>query len=603
MIVWLAPLFLLGLAGLAVPILLHLRRRRMEKRVAFGAMMFLEESPPPPKQRRRLEDWWLLLLRCLALALVVLAFAWPAWRSVSDAAQGEQRRVILIDRSASMQGEPMEEAKALARSLGGEAFWTFDGTAQEVVDLEQVKAGAASGSPLEAVERVLLDLEEEEGAEIHLISDFQRGNRPETLTDLMLPRGVAVRLHRVGVDVAPEPYLQAVGGSREVEGGREWTVLVANPGPEQVELVLELSTGTQEPVTLEAGEQRVVPLVVPAEQRELEVNLAGRDGIGTRTWFAEPRQPEVTVAWLSEAASNDVSGPTFYLTRALRTPGPFRVRIEETVDQASVVLVNRTLTAEETALGEKAAVVLLPRDGAMLESFAPFVPGLQQVGEADVPERGWRMTRIRYDDPMFAPFREVPYADFSKIAFWRARTAEFSGGEVVAGFAGGEPAIVRFDGEQRVWLWLSTWEPIDSQLARSTKFVPLLYSLIEEAAEVRGGRGVFPVGEPIPAGWPGEGERLEEPGITRDAEGAPQFVGLVPMEELDGSRLTSEEVEALEAVWDSGVATDQESFFALRESMRSYDWWRWCILVAGLLLLAETWLAGQKPRGRMKEAQ
>jgi len=47
---------------------------------------------------------------------------------------------------------------------------------------------------------------------------------------------------------------------------------------------------------------------------------------------------------------------------------------------------------------------------------------------------------------------------------------------------GGDPAIlVRTLGKGRVVLLASGWHPADSQLALSTKFVPLLYGWLEAA--------------------------------------------------------------------------------------------------------------------------
>ena len=74
---FLAPLFLAGLAALALPVLLHLRKNRPKETVAFSSLMFFEDHPPITKRRSRLQDILLLVLRCVALALLVLAFARP----------------------------------------------------------------------------------------------------------------------------------------------------------------------------------------------------------------------------------------------------------------------------------------------------------------------------------------------------------------------------------------------------------------------------------------------------------------------------------------------------------------------------------------------
>lgn len=74
---WLAPLWLAGFAALAVPILIHLRRRRLGPRVRVGSIRHLAGSATPRARRLRLRDLWLLALRLIILALLVCALAEP----------------------------------------------------------------------------------------------------------------------------------------------------------------------------------------------------------------------------------------------------------------------------------------------------------------------------------------------------------------------------------------------------------------------------------------------------------------------------------------------------------------------------------------------
>ena len=71
---FLTPLFLIGLAGLAVPVLLHLIQRERKQVVQFPSLMFLRRIPYQSVRRRRIRNWLLLLMRAAALALIVFAF-------------------------------------------------------------------------------------------------------------------------------------------------------------------------------------------------------------------------------------------------------------------------------------------------------------------------------------------------------------------------------------------------------------------------------------------------------------------------------------------------------------------------------------------------
>ena len=98
------PWMLLGLAGIALPIMAHLLSRRRFDVVEWGAMQFLN---PSRKTRRRLklEELLLLLLRIGLISLIVLAVTRPivpsGWFSGYHSA-GSRTVVLVIDGSNSM---------------------------------------------------------------------------------------------------------------------------------------------------------------------------------------------------------------------------------------------------------------------------------------------------------------------------------------------------------------------------------------------------------------------------------------------------------------------------------------------------------------------
>src|SRR5829696_2353067 len=119
----LTPLFLLGLAGLAVPVIIHLIQRERKNVVAFPSLMFLRRIPYQSVNRRRIRNWPLLLLRLAALTLLVLAFTRPFLRRdalAAAAAGGAREVVILLDRSYSLgYGDRWQRAVAAARNVIG----------------------------------------------------------------------------------------------------------------------------------------------------------------------------------------------------------------------------------------------------------------------------------------------------------------------------------------------------------------------------------------------------------------------------------------------------------------------------------------------------
>ena len=94
---------LFGLAAISIPIIIHWLNRFQVKEVTWAAMRFLKESIERNQRRLQLEDILLLLLRCLLIALLVLALSRPSWQSgIHTSSSYSVTGVIIIDDSYSM---------------------------------------------------------------------------------------------------------------------------------------------------------------------------------------------------------------------------------------------------------------------------------------------------------------------------------------------------------------------------------------------------------------------------------------------------------------------------------------------------------------------
>ncbi|HEX5436148.1 MAG TPA: BatA and WFA domain-containing protein [Gemmatimonadaceae bacterium] len=195
----LSPWLLLGLGALAIPVLVHLMHRERKDVVFFPSLMFLERIPYQAVRRQRIRHWLLLVLRCLAVVLLVLAFARPFLaRAGASAVAGSGRArdiVILLDRSYSMDyGDRWARAVAAARHVvtgmsGGDraAVVYFAGTASAASPLTGDKAVLVSaidsvhptagttryGAALRLAGQILGDTARPR-REVVLISDAQR---------------------------------------------------------------------------------------------------------------------------------------------------------------------------------------------------------------------------------------------------------------------------------------------------------------------------------------------------------------------------------------------------------------------------------------------
>src|ERR1700748_3432984 len=122
---FLAPAFLGALAAIAVPVIIHLINRERKVVVEFPSLMFLQKIPYRSVRRQKIRHLLLLILRCLALALLVAAFARPFFQRKQAAigTSGAREVVILLDHSSSMGyanrwQRARDEAKKIVAGLG-----------------------------------------------------------------------------------------------------------------------------------------------------------------------------------------------------------------------------------------------------------------------------------------------------------------------------------------------------------------------------------------------------------------------------------------------------------------------------------------------------
>ena len=112
--VFLTPIFLLGLLAALIPIAIHLIRREKPPKVMFSTIRFLKKTSKKLILFQHLSQILLLLLRSAVIVLLVMAFARPlinqSMARLLDA--DPQSAVILLDLSMSMRyGDNFGRAK------------------------------------------------------------------------------------------------------------------------------------------------------------------------------------------------------------------------------------------------------------------------------------------------------------------------------------------------------------------------------------------------------------------------------------------------------------------------------------------------------------
>ena len=530
---FLAPLFLLGGLLVAIPVVLHLTRRRREP-VLFPSFLLLQMTSATARfKRRRFRNIPLLILRCLALLLLAAAFAEPVLRGGALAATGGTPLdlAVLVDRSLSMTvGDRVEAAReAAAEEVGGlgrddrAIVLGFDGRATAYTELtgdtgvlRQAVAGLSAGgggtsfvSALGLAGR-LLPATSGRRREVVLISDLQRSGFEDGRPQPSLPPGVELRVRQVGRTPPANAWIAEV---TVAPAGRDQLVVSAEIGfapsdrrPEwdgEVELLLAGRTVDRQRLTVAADRlaaARFSPILRPSEPLAAEVRLP-EDALAGDDRFHFLIHPEAAI----RVADLGGSPPSVYVREALgvgvapgfllsRAPVSGEGAVRGALEGSRVALVRDPGRLDAGAVravrefveqGGGLVMAMGPRRLSRaavteLEAFAPAVPG--QFVDRDP---AGRLGDFAARHPVFEPFGERGPAGLGSLAFFRYRS--FSGvspdAGILARFDDGKPAIIESArGEGRILLFASSLDAEWTDLPRRPAFVPFLHRMVEVAA-------------------------------------------------------------------------------------------------------------------------
>src|SRR5258708_40028430 len=113
-----APWFLAALAGLALPLYLHLLKRQTRTPKRVSSLMFFESRTQASTRHRRLRYFLLLSLRLLVLLLLMLAFANPFINRNAATLSSDRLVLLAVGKSFSMRaGTRRADAEEAATRL------------------------------------------------------------------------------------------------------------------------------------------------------------------------------------------------------------------------------------------------------------------------------------------------------------------------------------------------------------------------------------------------------------------------------------------------------------------------------------------------------
>ena len=563
---FLAPAFLTGLAAVAIPLIIHLIHRERRTVVQFPSLMFLERIPYRSVRRQKIRHLLLLLLRCLAVVLLVAAFARPFFERhrAATGAAGAKEVVVLLDRSASMgYGTRWTRARDAAKKVIGGLGATDHATlvlfandasvANEpmasrdrviaAVNAATLSAEATRYVPALKLASQILSASTLPRREVVLISDYQKTGWANH-NEITLPRGTTVTPLDVGAGPAPNVAVAQVTTNRDSSGARDRVTVAArliNTGSASKPIAVTLAIGGRDAQTLRVnlpatGAQRVAfaPIPVPTGATKGSVRVTP-DSLTQDDVLNFTIAPDAAVSVLIVEPRASVARPnqSLFLARALAIGDRPAFHVDERaadeltprdLDRRALVVLDEVTpsggalaTSLRALLDAGGGIVIVP-GSARVESWPAEWRSLLPAAVGSVVDRtadaGGTLSSLDYAHPIFELFNAPRSGDFSTARFYRYRALTPQAGSTVpARFDDGSPALVeRTSGTGKIVVWASTLDSYWTNLPLQPVFLPFVHQLARDVGRYADPRASFTAGEVLDLSRHGE---LTAPFSTR----------------------------------------------------------------------------------------
>ena len=691
---FLYPLFLAGIAAVALPIILHMIRRHTRKRITFSSLMFLRTSIPRFKNRTRLENLLLLILRCIILCLLAFSFSRPFFPREAPLKQFSLRRriVLLIDTSASMRrtgiwAQAISEAQSVLKDIGQAdrvCVISFDQSTNTLIGFEQWVAleatrripviteqisklspswaltnlGNALVSAAEAIEDDQVDDGQQTNtmSQVVLISDLQKGSNLEAMNAYEWPVETELVVKSIRCRGNTNAALQLVtdrSGSGSPDDSSLPGIRIINSSDAiterfQLNWADEMAAETSsQGIDVYTPPGHSVVVRAPAREDRLQARkliLTGDDHDFDNALFLAPYlQQQVNILYIGSDDPNDSKEMLYYVQRAFGTTRALKPNViyhpgDETIaatdiETAHLVIAADKINNENLAslrrFLESGRTILLVMKSTDDATTLTGLSGIEPIEseEANI-DRYAMLSRIEFKHPLLMPFSEPRFGDFTQIHFWKYRrinNEDLPNAQVLANFDSGDPAWLELPvGKGSLLIFTCGWHPSDSQLALSSKFVPLFYSILEYGGVFAGQQSQYFVGDNITiphlikaASANIQIRKPDDSLVSLDA-GQEAFAqtdlpGIYTIETSAGNHLFAVNLPArecqtaamqIEDIEKFGVSFKQSSGFVAEQTtpakrQRSFagmeyeqKMWRWVLVALLAVSLIEIWLAG-----------
>jgi hypothetical protein len=375
---------------------------------------------------------------------------------------------------------------------------------------------------------------------------------------------------------------------------------------------------------------------IPPGMKTGSIRLSGDEADFDNTaYFAAPELERLNIAYFGSEHADDPAAMRYYIERIFTGDPSRQVQIRPAIaGDTTFAIVAAAPSAEEIKsirawlTGGKTALLVLAQ--ASMGPVLAALAGLPEVRATEAEGPYALLAQMDFQHPIFAPFADPRFSDFSSIHFWKHRHLDLPAGtaaRVLAGFDDGSPALVQVPvGTGNLLALASGWAPVDSQLALSSKFPVLMQTMVDWSRTRGSAHSQFLTGDPIPSPaasgdpvhWQSpDGKeqtlaagvaftRTEVPGIYAAAAGGRQsyFAVNLPPEESRTTPLSPDELvnRGVPLRIDPEVSITQtrqlERYLREEQIENRQKLWRWLIATALVVTFGEIMLSGWIARHR-----
>ena len=551
-----SPLFLIGLAGASIPIIIHLLNRERARRVLFSSLRFIKNAHQANVKRHKLKQLLLLLMRTLMLAILALAFARPFFAQNPQVAEKGGRRniAIVLDNSYSMGyddtfSRAKSEAMKLISDLNSQdtaALIFSSDTALVVKELssehDEIKMALNAHAKLtynptnyvnaiQAADEVLKFANIGEKV-VYLVSDLQKVGFQNFIESDKLSPGVDVdvsanlsaenpaNLAITGIS-APQIVLKEKKPARIVARIANFSDKSVEDVP--VKLVIDGVQMEEQKVDILANDiadaifdlyftdEKIAVHEVTAERSEHTgyVELPNdRLPIDDQRYFTLQTLKSVQAFCLDgEPARRSDEDETFFLMYALNPKNQVvsiqvskstRLPMADEIKNYDVIILANigALDGDEVqrlrdfvqdggglivALGDNVAPAAYTRIfNSGVEALLPCNL-IEVVGDESNHEQFNVIAVVKYEHPIFTPFKNPNHGDFDTARFYkRFQVATLKGANELLKYDDGIPALVEKQyGRGRVLLFTSTFDTEWTDFPQRGVFLPFIHEMVK----------------------------------------------------------------------------------------------------------------------------